>query len=1125
MQATITKRFLLCALVVLGTTVLPWLFYGKYLYASAVREEEAARKEYDAARLSGRSGGDLEDAKKKLADAEKKVKAYRYELKLGLDLKGGASITYRVRAEAGQKQDVVLRDAIGVIRRRIDAIGVGEVNILESGVDRFTVELPGRGKEEIDRIKAIMQKVGSLEFRIVALPEKAASERMQKERDKGTYVPTPGYRWYPNDEGGELLLEVPDVKAESDHRAALKELDEAGKAGRPDAELAAPRAKADATRQALEEARSRFTWTGADLESASAGIRQEGGRNAYEVQFSIVPSRKTAFGDYTGANIERQMAIVLNGSVHSAPVLKGKLPGSGSIFNDYKPFTAEQAQDMVTVLKSGSLAVKPEEISSFVVGPGLGEEAVRTSRWAIGVSCLLVVAFMAFFYHGAGWVANLAVLLNLAMTIGVLMFLGAALSLPGIAGLLLTLGMAVDANILVNERIREEKNAGKGLLQAVTAGYERDFITILDSNLTTVITAAILYFIGTGPIRGFALTLILGIFISMFTALYVTRTLFLWGMEKGILTEFRMAPVYLRPEWDWMARRRWFFGVSLAINVVGTAAFALRPVESKYDLEFTGGQRVVVALKSKLGLAEVHRIVEEQKLGSVAIRTVRGRGADAEKLNLSTESDSFELTAPIGKLAPDFLVGPDLGEKDTEGLRSVHFSLNFGAEEVTAEAVRELVASAPVFAGTKDLSVAPDASRPGACAFVVDVRIPAAEGKDPRKSVAVQIQEAERERESSRFTERVRKAFESGGLLVPPAFTDVRFEPAGTDGLAHFRFTLNLATPTATVDQLKAALASAPLLAAAKELKVEAGPAVPGARPFVVEGKAAPSPGKDPALLLEEQAARAVHDHPDLDLSEPIPQSDFIGPGVARTLRDQAILAVLLSILAQIVYLRVRFRDFTYGVAAAIALVHDVLITLGALAVVDGIGLAHLKINLPVIAAFLTLIGYSMNDTIVVFDRIRENLGRSTHPGSGLINGSINQTLARSIRTSMTVWLVAVVLFVFNMGAASSLEGFAFVMVIGVLTGTYSSVAIAAPLLLFLPVYGANLRKLGNAMQAALFATLVIGLLLAIATDGTSALVGAILSCLLPAHFLWALLRWLPERDPDGLVRGLESAA
>jgi SecD/SecF fusion protein len=511
----------------------------------------------------------------------------------------------------------------------------------------------------------------------------------------------------------------------------------------------------------------------------------------------------------------------------------------------------------------------------------------------------------------------------------------------------------------------------------------------------------------------------------MFTALYVTRTLFLWGMEKGILTEFRMMPVLLKAEWKWMGQRRRFFGASIALIVAGTIVFAVRPAQDKYDLEFTGGQRVIIALKAKMSLPEVRKAIEEGKLGDVGVRTIRGRGSSSENLDLATESDSFELTARI---------------------------------------------------------------------------------KD--------------EAEGAQFTDRAKKAF--GALLAPPSFTEFRLEPKGADGSIPFHFVVNLATKAATAEGVKKAIEKAPAMASARDLKVEHTPAYPGAESFIVAGKVAAVEGKDPELIIEEQIAKAIHDNPEFDLSEPIPQSDFIGPGVARTLRDQAMLAVLLSILAQIVYLRLRFRDFTYGVAAAIALVHDVLITLGAVAVVDWLGIAHLKINLPVIASFLTLIGYSMNDTIVVFDRIRENLGRSTHPGSGLIDGSINQTIARSIRTSMTVWLVAVVLFLFNLGAASSLEGFAFVMVIGVLTGTYSSVAIASPLLLFLPLYGASLRKLGRPVQVGLFAALGIGLLLAMATDGASAVFGGFLAAVLPAHFLWGLLRWLPEKDPDALVRGLE---
>ena len=976
MQATISRRFLVCLVALLGTTLLPWLFYARF-------------------------------------------QGQKYELNFGLDLKGGASITYRVRAveEEGKDQAAILKDAIRVTQFRVDQFGVSEVNIFESGADQFTVELPGRGKEEIDRIKGIMKQVGSLEFRIVAKPELAGAESARREREKEAYVPTPGFRWYGSDgEDGqkEYLLEVPDVKAKA--LRAARRAAPCGAAPFPDAAL--DRADAEA----------RFQWDGKALESANFGRTpmQEGGQG-YEVYFSIIPSRKSAFGDFTGDNIDRQMAIVLNGKVTTAPVIHSKLPGGGKIYSSANPYSQAQAQDLVTVLQSGSLRVKPEEVSSFVVGPGLGEDAVRRGRIAVGVSFLLVIAFMAVFYRGAGWVANLAVLLNLVMTLGVLIFLDAALSLPGIAGLLLTLGMAVDANILVNERIREEKAAGKGLLQAVTAGYDRAFITILDSNLTTIITAVILYWIGTGPIRGFALTLILGLVISMFTALYVTRTLFLWGMEKGILTEFSMLKILGKITYDWMGLRANFFRVSIAAVAAGSVFFALRSVEDKYDLEFTGGQKVVIAMKSRMSMAEVQSRIQSQGLGEVALRTIRARGTDSESMDLATESDSYELTARI---------------------------------------------------------------------------------KD--------------EVEGAAFTRKVEAAFKAE--LVPNAVEELAVGAAGADGKVPFSLVVNFETESITAATVKEVLLTADAYRSATDLTVDPTDSYPGAVSFKVAGKMTPASGRDPALALAEDLVRAVEAREGVDLSEPLPQSDFIGPGVARRLRDQAILAILLSLLAQIVYLRLRFRDFTYGFAAAIALVHDVLFTLGAVALVDSLGLFHVKINLPVIASFLTLIGFSMNDTIVVFDRIRENLGRNVHPTSTLINQSINQTLSRTIRTSMTVLLVAMTLLFVNMGAASSLEGFAFVMTVGVVVGSYSSVAIASPMLLFLPVYFDRLRKLGRGPVLGLVAAFLVGMVIAITQDGIPSRVGEVLALLLPGHMLLHLFGWVVRKDPDAMVAALEDA-
>lgn len=970
MQATTSKRFLVTLAVLLGTTVIPWLFYAK-------------------------------------------LQNQDYGLNFGLDLRGGASITYRVQATGEQDQATVLKDAIRVTQFRVDKFGVSEVNIFESGSNQFTVELPGRGKEEIDRIKNIMSKVGSLEFRIVAKPEVVSAETAKREREKEAYAPSKGFRWYPSDEGREYLLEVPDHAARADLEAARASGD--------------AKAIADAEKQ-LKDVTDRYVWTGKDLESVSYGrtsIQEGGGPNDYEVYFSINPGRKSAFGDFTGENIERQMAIVLSDSVHTAPVIHSKLPGQGKIYSSSNPYTQQTAQDLQTVLQSGSLGAKPEELSSFVLGPGLGEEAVRRGMWALGVSTLLVVITMVLYYRGAGWVANLAVVLNLVMTLGILMFLGAALTLPGIAGLVLTLGMAVDANILVNERIREEKAAGKSLAQAITAGYDRAWITILDSNLTTILAGLVLFWVGTGPIRGFALTLMLGLAISMFTACYVTRTIFAWGLEKGVLTEFRMAPVMALPAFRYTSARSTTIGLSAVLIVLGTAFFALRGRHEKYDLEFTGGQRVVLSFGETVSIAEVKSALEGAGLAETGVRTIRGRGSDSEHLDLATGSDSFEITGRT---------------EDEESGRA--------------------------------------------------------------------------------FEAGVRKAL--GKHLLPEGIVWREPGPKDDKGLVPVSAVLHVTTPGATVEAVREALQASELLKGASDLKVEPGEPVKGAAAFVLSAKVTPPGSADLEATLRKEVRKSVGANPALEISEPVAQSDFIGPGVANRLREQAILAVILSTLAQIVYLRFRFRDFTYGFAAAIIVAHNVLITLGFVAAADAFGIAHVKINLPVIASFLTLIGYSVNDTIVVFDRIRENLGRRIHPDSALIDRSISDTLARSIRTSVTVFLVAIALFAFNWGGTSSIEGFSFVMVTGVFTSAYASVFISSPLLLFLPVYSRSLKALGQPVVLGLIAALFAGLGIAATQQGAGAVAGGVLASLLPLHFLYYLALWLRQPDPDALLLQLE---
>ncbi|MFG0320620.1 MAG: protein translocase subunit SecD, partial [Planctomycetota bacterium JB042] len=869
------------------------------------------------------------------------------DLNLGLDLKGGTSLRYKIElpedATDEQRQDV-LDQTVKTYNARLDNLGVKELSIRKAGTNEIHIELPGVSMEESESYEQVVQSLGALEFRIVA--------------DN-----VPG------------VLDLPSERAKVE--AHLKSLADAGEEWTP---KGIDLTRFDVTgrggityrwvpyseKTILEEGRQAFPFvmlelnpterfTGEDLERTFVTVDQ-GGRPA--LGFNMKVSRAGDFGDFTEKYKGRQMAIVLDGEVDTAPSLNERIEQQGQIHGGGAGFTSEEVKALRTVLTSGSLQVKPEKLSKATIGPTLGEASVSRGVIAGSLAGALVVVFMLVYYLGVGIISCLTLLIGMFLLIGGLGFLSATVTLPGIAGILLTVGMAVDQNILINERIREERGKGKTIGQSIKNGFERAFVTIVDAQATTFIAGFILYEFGSGPIRGFAVTLMLGIVTTMFAALYGSKALFALGLERGSFTELKMNRLlgetsilftkYLRP----------CFSISAVTIVAGLAVFAI-DYKDLQGLDFAGG------FQARLQF-------EEPQEGEEIRESLAARYDNVQVVSLlSTAEDGGPTDFRITIRSSDDEAAPGDSEKVDRYL----------------EDIRELFGDRLI-------------------ADAVDVKEIAAEagGGKTNASFAVNL------------TSPLDRTFVERRLAKNLAVTSVTAEE-GADRAA--RFDVVASSPQSlNEDRLRAIVAT--------------------------------------SLADLPQGAR---------LSDPIPESQFIGGKVGKELTNSAIKAIVVAIFFILIYIRIRFFDFIWGVAACLAIVHDVLFGLGAVAVVHYLHIVNIELDLTMIGAFLTIVGYSLNDTIVIFDRIRENLPRMKATLPEIVNVSINQTLSRTVLTSLTTLLAVAVLFLFNYGQRNVLEGFAFVILVGVLVGTYSTIFIASPALVWLTMR--KERKTGKPVKFA----------------------------------------------------------
>ncbi len=521
-------------------------------------------------------------------------------INLGLDLKGGMHLLLKVdtsKLPEKDKADAADR-ALEVIRNRIDAFGVREPSIVKQGEDEIVVQLPG----VTDRTRAIdlIGKTALLEFKVVVSePEKL------KAAIAGT-VPEGTQLVYSQEDNEPLLLES---------QAAL-------------------------TGNGLANASVRF-----DSSSFNEPV--------VTLQFNSEGSKQ--FAEVTANNVGKRLAIVLDGKVQSAPRIKEAIPSGEAVITGR--FTIEQSQDLALILRIGALPAPMNIEEERTVGPLLGQDSINKGVRASVIGIILVFAFMAVYYLFAGVIADIALVLNLLIILGGLGLLpyifpgvSATLTLPGIAGMILSLGMAVDANVLINERIREELKLGRPLRTAVSNGYSRAFSAIFDSNFTTLIAAFLLFQFGTGPIRGFAVTLTIGLIASMFTAVVVTRTIFEILISWGWVKSLPMLSIIKETHIDFIAKRKIFYAISVIIIAAGLIFYAKKGKEA-YGIDFIGGQSQEYSFKNPVQIDALRQALKNAGLSDASIQQFKDNPNAV--LIRTSENTTFDLSAKLKEAFPE----------------------------------------------------------------------------------------------------------------------------------------------------------------------------------------------------------------------------------------------------------------------------------------------------------------------------------------------------------------------------------------------------------------------------------------------------------------------------------------
>ena len=990
--------------------------------------------------------------------------------KFGVDLSGGINMigSLNLKEIDGRNgKPPRAEDIIPVLMNRVNPSGTEEIMIRPLGKDKIEVTMPTVDLEQAKDTWKNLVKVGLLEFRILANPQdhgelvgiarelaeqgerstkvKSASGQLLGKwvgiarivnEELGIIEKNAGFKYVPN--GGALVRNGTTGQIVNVSRLPLS----------PKSDIAKVQLAKWAADQGIRDLQvlvvlpeDKMDVQGKHLSKVSWQMDEKGGNS---VAFSLTNEGSKRLGRLTGRNKEKPMGIVLDGRLHSAPIIQSRISTNGTITGD---FSRPEIDDLIGQLKSGKLdvALNKQPISTDFIESTLGNELKQQGFLAIGVSMILVLVFMAIYYRFAGFVAAFALLLNLVLILALVMAIGVKFTLTGLAGLVLTVGMSVDANVLIFERIREEMARGAALRMAIRNGFDKARTTIVDANVTTLITALVLYAIGTEQIKGFAVTLILGILMSMFTAIYVSRLVFDIWERKRWLKDLNMSQILEKGNYQFLNKTKLTGLVSFALIVaglVGTFVLGARIL----DQDLRGGSTARMVFNEKQDKAQIAATLDALDL---KMPTGTGEEVEFDVSAYGSEGDMVGRKYKVDSNLPAWEgIGSDIKKfKELDEILAETFQGKLMMHSVSIEGSMGTPATQSTSADPGDdeqSSVTPRRRHSGQAFWNGVLPTPAVL---TGSMLTYQADEAQTEVEASETqatddepsvegaeaaidVDSMRKMIKvSRKLVVEP-------EASGKTVAAFIfeaakRVESNLIEEQikmSSVDQLADESADSTI---SKNWTVE----------LEVREEA------DAELILKEWQNR-------FNVTPYFPTSSSVGGQIAGETGNQAIVAIVASLLGIVAYVWIRFQNLAFGLAAVVALVHDVLIVLGAIAIshwlagVFGIiGIDKFKVSLEIIAALLTVIGYSLNDTIVVFDRIREVRGKRTEITADMIDTSISQTLSRTILTSVTTFIVVFILYWFG---GDAIHGFAFALVVGVIVGTYSSIFVASPALLWL---------------------------------------------------------------------------
>jgi SecD/SecF fusion protein len=810
--------------------------------------------------------------------------------------------------------------------------------------------------------------------------------------------------------------------------------------------------------------------TGNDLTAARSRPDPQTLKPAVSFEFNSQGAR--LFGDVTGKNVPddqggkqfyRHLAIVLDGEVRSAPTINSVIEGSGQITGD---FTVQEVDNLVRILRSGALpaTLKPQPVSENTMGATLGEDTIDSGLKAVGIAFAAVLIFMVIYYRFAGFVACVALLSNLLLTVGFMVAVKATFTLPGLAGLVLMLGMAVDANVLIYERLREERDRGASLALAIRNGYDRAFPTIIDTHLTSIFTAIVLYVVGNDQLKGFGVTLTVGLIISLFTSLYMTRLLFDIWQSKGWLHKLSMFRLLSKPNINFMAIRYYWFTATILLTIFGCTMFLIRGKQG-LNIDFVGGTAYGGKLVEAKSLTELRtQFKDERQKDILKVDKVKEvSGSDGLRYDITYDrrlGENKTVTVTFVN-RPE---GSTVGEREDNVRERAQTLPDWSVEQVFLSSEREEDPDTSKYFTVRTVEKEPKLVQTSIDRLLRDK-------KNGWKSLLEKIE--------MDFTIVIPTAAQSGGgaekAAKDPEVSEAHltfFDPRDKDKPPKDRRKM-FASPSFVSTLLSEKLAAV-LHKKPEDVKFS----------LNGEGKTEESRYTDMVLTISEVAdptqkgaagipysklQKALEETRQAFHDQPLPERlENFDSALAADTRARAVLAIVLSWGAILLFLWFRFGSWTFGLAAVLCLIHDLFFTLGLIALGamlhatafgQALQLEDFKLDLTAVAALLTLVGYSVSDTIVVFDRIREVRGKNPDLTPQMINDSVNQTLSRTLLTAFSVWLVVTVLYWFG---GPGIHLFAYVMVIGVIVGTYSSIYIASPLLL---IFGEGAKGRAAARQ------------------------------------------------------------